>query len=156
MHEYIIVAGIKIYYNKILNAICKMMDYNDNRFDWERKFEKLFVKKIERLHNRCITGEEWVRLYYAMKGVIRDVVQPKVCTLVMDTDGVILNNIKQEWLNSALPKKSGRVMILSGKRKFKSGQMLLRDKKTKRVHVKLDSKDKVKQFSYDEVAEYLG
>ncbi len=94
--------------------------------------------------------------YYAMKGVIRDVVQPKVCTLVMDTDGVILNNIKQEWLNSALPKKSGRVMILSGKRKFKSGQMLLRDKKTKRVHVKLDSKDKVKQFSYDEVAEYLG
>ena len=54
--------------------------------------------------------------------------QPKVCTLVMDTDGVILNNIKQEWLNSALPKKSGRVMILSGK-KFKSGQMLLVIKK---------------------------
>jgi G patch domain and KOW motifs-containing protein len=94
--------------------------------------------------------------YYAMKGVVRDVVQPKVCTLIMDIDGAILDNVKQEWLNSALPKKTGRVMILSGKRKFKSGQMLLRDKKKKIVHVKLDSSDKVKQFSYDEVAEYLG
>ena len=123
--------------------------------DDRRRQENWLIPNIRVRINHQNVGAHGSK-YYAMKGIVKDVVQPKVCTLVMDVDGAIINDVKQEWLNSALPKKTGRVMVLSGKRKFKCGQMLLRDKKQKLVHVKLDSYDQVKRFTYDEVAEFLG
>ena len=123
--------------------------------DDRRRQENWLIPNIRVRINHQNVGAHGSK-YYAMKGIVKDVVQPKVCTLLMDVDGAIINDVKQEWLNSALPKKTGRVMVLSGKRKFKCGQMLLRDKKQKLVHVKLDSYDQVKRFTYDEVAEFLG
>ena len=63
----------------------------------------------------------------------------------LDVDGAIINDVKQEWLNGALPKKTGRA-VLSGKRKCGK---CYSETKQKLVHVKLDSYDQVKRFTYD-------
>ena len=56
-------------------------------------------------------------------------------------------------LETALPKSGGRVMVISGPHKMKSGTLMSRNSKTGKASVQLDEDLDIETFSFDDIAE---
>ena len=105
---------------------------------------------------RVNTNEVANGSYYAEKGVISSVDSSlKMCSVVMDKDGVCVERVRESWLNSALPKPGGSVLILRGRDRGAAGILLKRDKREKMAFVRLATGSDPQQFHYDDVAEFL-
>ena len=102
---------------------------------------------------RVIT-EKLGRKYYKSKGVIVDVT-PKGATVRMD-DGSLLDRVPERYLETALPKTGGRVLVLAGKHKLVKGQLLERDSKKGRGVVQVYEDMNVLTLSLDDMAEWCG
>ena len=109
-----------------------------------------------------LAGSKW----YGKKGVVQDVLPVEgsrtalACTVLMDDGNVMLNNIQDKWLSTALPKKGGRVIIVLNQGKSKSrcgltGTLIKRDKRREQATVQLAEDSSVSVFSYDEVSELV-
>ena len=93
--------------------------------------------------------------YYAHKGLVTRV-RGRLCTVLMDSDGTIQNELNEQFLNTALPKRGGTVAVLRGKHRGRIGKLILRDKHQKVAHVQfVDGSRKERKFRYDDVAEYV-
>lgn len=94
--------------------------------------------------------------YYKSKGIVVDTTQPGIGTLQMDLGNSILENVKQKYLETALPKMGGDVMILSGRNKFQRGKLLERNSKMCTGIVQLSESMNLVSIPLDDIAEWCG
>jgi hypothetical protein len=100
--------------------------------------------------------------YHLQKGVVQDVIRmtaqpsssgsPKAI-LLMD-NGQVLDKVPERYLETALPKTGGNVIILEGKEIWKKGRLL--ERSSKRCIVQLEEDLEVVNVSLDSVAEWCG
>ncbi len=101
--------------------------------------------------------------YHLQKGVVQDVIltstqssssgSPKAI-LLMDNDGQVLDKVPERYLETALPKTGGNVIILEGKEIWKKGRLL--ERSSKRCIIQLEEDLEVVNVSLDSVAEWCG
>ncbi|KAM4662040.1 G-patch domain and KOW motifs-containing protein [Discoglossus pictus] len=95
--------------------------------------------------------------YYNSKMLIEDVLTPRSCICRTESGG-LLDDIKQEMLETLIPKEEGEhVMVLLGEHKGQVGKILHRDKQKCRALVQLQGEsDAAVTFSYDVICHYTG
>lgn len=102
--------------------------------------------------------------YHLQKGVVQDVLRtttqqsssggPKAI-LLMD-NGQVLDKVPERYLETALPKSGGNVIILEGKEIWKKGRLLERSSKDGMCIIQLEDDLEVVNVSLDSVAEWCG
>lgn len=102
--------------------------------------------------------------YHLQKGVVQDVIRtvesnssgPKA-TLLMD-NGQILDKVPERYLETALPKTGGYVILLEGQDdiRWKKGRLLERSSMNGRCFIQLEEDLEVVNISMDSVAEWCG
>ncbi|EED89065.1 predicted protein [Thalassiosira pseudonana CCMP1335] len=98
--------------------------------------------------------------FYLQKGIVQDVIQsqqssPKA-VLLMDSNGQVLDNIPERYLETALPKTGGNVIVLEGRYRWKKGRLLERSSGDGSGVVQLFEDLEVVNISLDSVAEWCG
>ncbi|GJP31813.1 hypothetical protein CLOM_g19214 [Closterium sp. NIES-68] len=108
---------------------------------------------------------------YLKKGTIVDVVTPTTCDVLLDpgsseagdrsgngvsSRGNLVQGLKEQEVETALPKKGGRVMILSGPNRGQVGKLLERRGEEGVAVVQLAESFALERLAMDDVAEYVG
>ncbi|KAM4018985.1 G-patch domain and KOW motifs-containing protein [Anomaloglossus baeobatrachus] len=95
--------------------------------------------------------------YYNSKMLVEDVLSPTTCVCRTET-GRILEDIKQEMLETVIPKEEGdHVMVVLGKHRGEVGKILHRERQKSRALVQLEGEnDDTVTFSYDVICHYTG
>ncbi|KAM9324910.1 G-patch domain and KOW motifs-containing protein [Gastrophryne carolinensis] len=95
--------------------------------------------------------------YYNSKMLVEDVLSPTVCVCRTD-NGRILEDIKQDMLETLIPKEEGDwVMVVLGKHRGQVGKILHRDRQKSRALVQLQGDhDGAVTLSYDVICHYMG
>eukprot|EP01023_Acetabularia_acetabulum_P018770 TRINITY_DN19489_c0_g1_i1.p3 TRINITY_DN19489_c0_g1~~TRINITY_DN19489_c0_g1_i1.p3 ORF type:complete len:158 (-),score=21.35 TRINITY_DN19489_c0_g1_i1:129-602(-) len=95
--------------------------------------------------------------YFLSKGVVSDVFEAGVCDVHLESNGQIIQNIKQQNLETVVPRSKGvKVLVVRGQFKGQIGEFLKRDDSQQIVAVMLDDIMQVLKFGYDDVAEFVG
>ncbi len=104
--------------------------------------------------------------YYLKKGIVQDVLRsssrdhgngaPKA-TLLMDS-GQVLDKVSERYLETAIPKTGGNVIILEGTEdvRWKMGRLLERSSKDGQGTIQLEEDLNVVRVSLDSIAEWCG
>ncbi|CAH2078020.1 unnamed protein product [Thlaspi arvense] len=94
---------------------------------------------------------------YLKKAVVTDVVGPTTCDITMDETQELVQGIDQELLETALPRRGGPVLVLSGRHKGVYGSLVEKDldEETGVVCCDVDSKEML-DVKLEQVAEYMG
>ena len=111
---------------------------------------------IPNIRVRVITHKIDHGRHNKQKGIVLDTSRPGEGTIKMDSSGQILERIKEKYLETALPKEGGRVVILQGQNMYKRGRLLERDSKSGRGVVQLAEDMDVISLSLDDIAEWCG
>ncbi|XP_063287418.1 G-patch domain and KOW motifs-containing protein [Pelobates fuscus] len=95
--------------------------------------------------------------YYNSKILVEDVLSPTRCVCRTD-NGRILDDIKQDMLETLIPKDEGdHVMVVLGQYRGQVGKILHRDKHKSRALVQLQGElDEAVTLSYDVICHYTG
>ncbi|CAH2316138.1 G-patch domain and KOW motifs-containing [Pelobates cultripes] len=95
--------------------------------------------------------------YYNSKILVEDVLSPTRCVCRTD-NGRILDDIKQDMLETLIPKEEGdHVMVVLGQYRGQVGKILHRDKHKSRALVQLQGElDEAVTLSYDVICHYTG
>ncbi|KAN0038471.1 hypothetical protein ACTA71_000649 [Dictyostelium dimigraforme] len=96
--------------------------------------------------------------YYNKKATVSDILGEKLCSLHFD-NGVVVENVKQSMLETAIPKVNGDLIIVRGKYKGKTGTLIERRKNKKDMEmaiVQLVGDLSVSEFDLDDICEYVG
>lgn len=88
---------------------------------------------------------------YLKKAVVADVLSPRECVLELE-GGEVLSHVSQRVLETALPKRGGRVMVLLGPFRGNHGKLL--EKKGEAASVQLSEDFSLHNFTFDDIAEY--
>ena len=91
---------------------------------------------------------------YLKKASVADVTAPRECVIELSETGEVLSRVPQRALETALPKRGGRVVVLAGERRGQRGKLL--DKKGEAASVQLAEDLAVQNFRLDDIAEYTG
>jgi len=98
--------------------------------------------------------------YYNRKGVVVDVISRTLFTILMDEGSKLVENCKQKYAQTALPKPGGRVKIVAGlktqARVGEVGTLLERNSKKQEGAVQLDDDSQIEVVSYESLCEYAG
>ncbi|EKX45933.1 hypothetical protein GUITHDRAFT_163177 [Guillardia theta CCMP2712] len=94
--------------------------------------------------------------YYLKKATVLDVVSRGVCTIMMDDDRRMVEDVTYKMLETVLPKTGGYVLFVSGKFKGQRGKLLAKDKDREIANVQLMSSMQVEAVPMDSIAEYVG
>lgn len=105
-----------------------------------------------RVINKNAYGGKW----YLQKGCVVDVISPSVCDIQMDEGGKIVQEVKQEHLETALPKRGGRVLVVGGKHRGQVGKLQERLPEKGVGLVQMDENYEVLSFNLDDLAEFVG
>jgi hypothetical protein len=115
-----------------------------------------------------IADDRWRNgLFFRKKGVVMDVLTPGVCQLMLVNNGegsakrdgeggMLLDNVPQGVLETALPKVGGQAIVIRGKKKGAVGILIERNKETETVVIRLDASGGQALLSgvkFDDVAE---
>ncbi|XP_010448489.1 PREDICTED: protein MOS2-like [Camelina sativa] len=93
---------------------------------------------------------------YLKKGVVNDVVGQTTCDITMDETKEVVKGIDQKLLETALPRRGGRVLVLSGRYKGSFGSLVEKDlDKETGVVCDADSQEML-DVKLEQVAEYIG
>ncbi|EFH43888.1 predicted protein [Arabidopsis lyrata subsp. lyrata] len=93
---------------------------------------------------------------YLKKAEVTDVVGPTSCDVAMDETQELVQGIDQELLETALPRRGGSVLVLSGRHKGVYGKLVEKDlDKETGVVCDADSQQML-HVKLDQVAEYIG
>jgi len=111
---------------------------------------------IPNIRVRVISRKVGGGKYYKSKGIVVDTSQPGKGTLQMDLGNSILEGVKQKYLETALPKIGGYVMILSGRKKFQCGKLLERNSNACTGVVQLSESMDLVSIPLDDIAEWCG
>ncbi|KAJ7563410.1 hypothetical protein O6H91_03G109000 [Diphasiastrum complanatum] len=93
---------------------------------------------------------------YLKKARVVDVISPTVCDILLDENGELLQEVKQEYLETALPKKGGRVVVVGGKHRGLLGKLLERNSDREVALVQMEESFEMVTISLDLVAEFIG
>lgn len=120
----------------------------------ERRGESWLARDIR---VRIIDKRAYGDTFYLQKACVVDVVSPLLCDIQMDAGGRIIEKVKQEHLETALPKRGGRVLVVGGgKYRGQIGTLEERDSAKGVGLVQLEDNYEVLTFDLDHLAEYVG
>ncbi|CAA3017657.1 MOS2 [Olea europaea subsp. europaea] len=93
---------------------------------------------------------------YLKKGVVMDVVGPGVCDISMDESGELVQGVDQDLLETAIPKRGGKVLVLYGRHKGVYGSLLERDLEKETGLVQDADTQEFVNVRLEQIAEYIG
>ncbi|CAN0269406.1 unnamed protein product [Discosporangium mesarthrocarpum] len=93
---------------------------------------------------------------YLQKGVVVDVPRAGEASVRMDQGGEVLEGVKDRHLETALPARGGKVIVLRGAEKGVTGKLLARDSDRGTALVQVYEDLRTLTLSLDDVAEYTG
>lgn len=85
-----------------------------------------------------------------------DVVGPTTCDVIMDETQQLLQGIDQDLLETALPRRGGRVLVLSGRDKGVYGSLVKKDLDKETGVVCIADTQEMVDVKLEQVAEYMG
>ena len=91
---------------------------------------------------------------YKQKGIVMDVIRSGEGVLQM-ADGEVVE-VKESWVETALPKAGGKIVILQGPYRYKKGKLLERHSSSGKGVVQLYEDMNVMKLSLDDIAEWCG
>ncbi|OVA11450.1 KOW [Macleaya cordata] len=93
---------------------------------------------------------------YLKKGEIVDVVGPKTCDISIDESRELIQGVKQDILETAIPRRGGPVLVLYGKHKGVFGNLVERDMEKETGVVHDADGHALLNVRLEQIAEYLG
>ncbi|XP_073042728.1 protein MOS2-like [Primulina eburnea] len=122
--------------------------------------EKMVNERVNWLMNHIrvrIIRKDWKggRLFLK-KGVVVDVVGPGMCDVSMDESRELIQGVEQEFLETALPRRGGPVLVLCGRHKGVYGTLLEHDSEKDTGLVRDADTHEMLNVRLDEIAEYTG
>lgn len=109
---------------------------------------------IPNIRVRVVT-EKLGKKYFKEKGIIVDVTS-KGATLRLDKTGKVLDRVREDYLETALPKPGGKAIVLAGRHKYAKGKLLERDSKRAKGAIQIFEDMSVLNLSLDDMAEFVG
>ena len=95
-------------------------------------------------------------LLYLKKGEVLDVVGPTTCDVSMDESREIVQGVSQDFLETAIPKRGGPVLVLAGKYKGVFGSLVERDLDREMAIVRDADTHELLNVKLEQIAEYMG
>ncbi|KAL2472297.1 Protein MOS2 [Abeliophyllum distichum] len=89
-------------------------------------------------------------------GVVMDVVGPGVCDISMDESRELVQGVDQDLLETAIPKRGGKVLVLYGRHKGVYGSLLERDMEKETGLVQNADTQELLSVQLEQIAEYIG
>ncbi|KAI3929948.1 hypothetical protein MKW98_004102 [Papaver atlanticum] len=93
---------------------------------------------------------------YMKKGEIVDVVERSVCDIAMDESKEVIQGVKQDILETVIPRCGGPVLILYGKHKAVLGNLVERDTEKGIGVVRNADNHELLNVHLEQIAEYIG
>ncbi|RYR14097.1 hypothetical protein Ahy_B04g070741 isoform A [Arachis hypogaea] len=93
---------------------------------------------------------------YLKKAQVLDVVGPLTCDISMDESKEIVQGVSQDMLETALPRRGGPVLVLSGKYKGAFGSLVERDLDREVGVVRDADTHQLLNVKLEQIAEYIG
>lgn len=93
---------------------------------------------------------------YLKKGEVLDVIGPTTCDISMDESREIIQGVSQDMLETAIPRRGGPVLVLSGRHKGAFGSLLERDSDKGIGTVKDADTHERLNVEFEHMAEYIG
>lgn len=94
--------------------------------------------------------------HFKEKGIVIDVLKRGLEATIQMSNGCILERIPERYLETALPKAGGNVIVLAGNHKHEKGKLLERNSERGKGVVQLFDDMNVITLSLDDIAEYCG
>ncbi|CAN6290009.1 unnamed protein product [Urochloa humidicola] len=91
-----------------------------------------------------------------MKGEVVDVVSPTACDVVMEDGLEVVQGVGPDMLETVLPRRNGRVLVLHGKHKGVCGRLVEKNSEEEVGLVEDADTKAVVRVRYDQMAEYTG
>lgn len=102
-----------------------------------------------------IIGEDFMGgKLFLQKGEVVDVVGPTTCDIAMDGSRELLQGVDQEILETALPRRGGPVLVLSGKHEGVFGSLVERNKEDETAVVRDADTLALITVRLEQIAEY--
>jgi len=134
----------------------------EKRVDGGRREER---KVVDRRKVSWLTSHIRVRVIsrdlkggrlYLKKGEVLDVVGPTTCDVSMDESREIVQGVSQDFLETAIPKRGGPVLVLAGKYKGAFGSLVERDLDREMAIVRDADTHELLNVKLEQIAEYIG
>lgn len=93
---------------------------------------------------------------YLQKGEIVDVVGPTTCDISMDNSRELVQGVEQDFLETALPRRGGPVLVLYGRHKGVFGSLQEKDNENETAVVRDADTHGLINVRLEQIAEYLG
>ncbi|GAB4834836.1 hypothetical protein Ancab_033104 [Ancistrocladus abbreviatus] len=119
---------------------------NKSRVSWLRSHIRV----------RIISKEIKGGRLYLKKGEVVDVVGPTTCDISMDDGRELIQGVDQDFLETALPRRGGPVLVLSGRHKGVYGSLVERDLEREMGVVQDADTRELLNVQLDQIAEYVG
>ncbi|KAG1354739.1 protein MOS2 [Cocos nucifera] len=104
-----------------------------------------------------IISEDFMRgKLFLQKGEVVDVVGPTTCDIAVDGSRELLQGVDQEMLETALPRRGGPVLVLSGKHEGVFGSLVERNKEDETAVVRDADTHALITVRLEQIAEYTG
>lgn len=107
---------------------------------------------LPQIRVRVITKKACSGRQYKQKGIILDIIRSGVAVVQM-ADGEVFES-KDSWLETALPKLGGNVVVLVGRYRLEKGKLLERQSVKGRAIVQLYDDLQIIKISLDDIAEW--
>lgn len=117
-----------------------------------RKFSWLTSHIRVRVISRDLKGGR----LYLKKGEVLDVVGPTTCDISMDESREIIQGVSEDFLETAIPKRGGPVLVLSGKYKGVYGSLVEKDLDRESAVVRDADTHELLNVKLEQIAEYIG
>jgi G patch domain/KOW motif-containing protein len=106
-----------------------------------------------------VVDESWKGgRHFRRRGVVQDVDVPCFCQLLLKRDDrgdeVLLGDVPQSVLETALPRVGGRAFVVRGRNRGAEGEVLQRDGQRELLVLRSDSDGRAVEVRFDDVAEY--
>jgi len=134
----------------------------EKRMDGGRREERRVVdhRKVSWLTShirvRVISRDLKGGRLYLKKGEVLDVVGPTTCDVSMDESREIVQGVSQDFLETAIPKRGGPVLVLAGKYKGAFGSLVERDLDREMAIVRDADTHELLNVKFEQIAEYIG
>ncbi|OIV92461.1 hypothetical protein TanjilG_02224 [Lupinus angustifolius] len=126
----------------------------------ERRKEKRVKNQVSWLTShirvRVISKDLKRGRLYLKKGKVLDVVGPTTCDISMDESKEIIQGVSQDFLETAIPRRGGPVLVLYGKHKGAYGSLVERDVDREIGVVKDADTHEFLNVKLEQIAEYTG
>ena len=93
---------------------------------------------------------------YLKKGEVVDVVGPRTCDVSMDESRELIQGVSQDFLETALPRRGGPVLVLYGRHDGVFGNLVSKDLEQETAVVQDGNNHEYVNVRLDQIAEYIG